>query len=194
MLVSTQRGIESFMEAASEGWSWLAVRSPLERMARALQQSTNVVIYEPEVSYRPLRGNPVLRDELDRRHAFAVQWRGSPWSFLLRTIDWITTVDAVATRRMAAELSSHLVTETVASIGAYGGAECRYFRYGKEVGRVDSDDPTSGLYEFLDEREIWLPACFIGSHGDCPTLYLDSSGDVPVRRVDRVLLKANSRR
>ncbi|MFO0904443.1 MAG: hypothetical protein U0939_15670 [Pirellulales bacterium] len=191
-MMMTQCGFEQFMEAASEGWSWLAVRTNLERLARGLQRRSDVLIYEPEASYRRLQGHPVLRDELGRRQAFALQLVGAPWSVLLRTVDWVTTGDALAVRRMAAELSSDLVTEAVASVGAYGGAECRCFRFGKEVGCVDSDDPASGLFEFLEERDLWLPPCFIGTEGERATLYVEPLAGLQLRRVDRVVLRMNS--
>ena len=119
---------------------------------------------------------------------------GSPWSVLLRTVDWITTEDALATRRLAADLSSDLVTEALASIAAYDGAECRRFRFGMELGRVDTDDPGVDFLDFCHEREFWLPGCFIGCEGDPATLYLEDVTPSQVCRIDRLLLKVGTGR
>lgn len=69
MVVTTMRGFEAFMDSATEGWSLVAVRTPIDRLARAVQRRDEVLVYEPDVSFRPLRGNPILRNELHRRRA-----------------------------------------------------------------------------------------------------------------------------
>ncbi|MFO0819233.1 MAG: hypothetical protein U1A77_14900 [Pirellulales bacterium] len=190
MVVKSVVGLESFMDSASEGWSLVATKAPLERVARVIQRRDDLLVYEPDVSFRPLRGNPVLRREIKRRRCFALQLVDSPWTVLLRTVDWITPEDALHVRRMAADLSSQLVTETLASVAAYEGAECRRFRFGMELSRVDTDDPGADFLEFCHEQEFHLPACFIGFDGDQATLYLENTSPAEVRRVDRLLLRA----
>lgn len=189
MVVKSMVGLESFMDSATEGWSLVATKASIERVARAIQGRNDLLVYEPDVSFRPLRGNPVLRREISCRRCFALQLVDSPWTVLLRTVDWITPEDALVVRRMAGEISSQLVTESLASVAAYDGAECRRFRFGMELSRVDTDDPGADFLDFCHEQEFHLPGCFIGFDGEQATLYLENTTPSEVRRVDRLLMR-----
>ncbi|MFO0867956.1 MAG: hypothetical protein U0935_03335 [Pirellulales bacterium] len=190
MILQFKPGFAAFMDAATEGWSLVAVRAPIERVARVFQQRDEVLAYEEDVTFRPLRGHPQLQLERAERWAFLLQLAGNPWSVLLRTVDWITPGDALGVRRWAAELSSRLVTEALSSVGAYHGAECRRFRFGQEVGRVDTDDPETDFLSFCAEHDFQLPACFIGGDEIQATLYLDDLAPAELRRVDRLRIQA----
>jgi hypothetical protein len=189
MIAKQQLGFEAFMDSATEGWSLVAIRGPIERLEQVLRQRAEVLAYETDVPPEPLAGNPVLKQEVNCRRGFAIQLADSPWSVLLRTVDWITPYDAIAVRKMAALLSRESGATTMASIGAYDGAECRLFRHAMEVARIDTDDPYLDLLEFCEEQEFNLPGCFIGFNGHAATLYLEDVAADAIHRCDRVVLR-----
>lgn len=184
-------GFDEFMSSATEGWSLVAIRGSVERTALAMQRRRDVVRYRTDVVPRELMGHPVICREAHQRRAFLIQLEESPWTIMLRTVDWIRPEDAVGARKLASDLSRTMQGVTLSSIGAYDGAECRLFDNGQEIARVDTDDLTQDFMEFCEQQQLALPGCFIGfDENDADaTLYLQDFPLAYVNRIDQFVLK-----
>ena len=191
MNVVTSEGLEPFMESAKNGWSFLAAKASHERFVRAIERRTTVLRHRRRVEPRlQLFAGERLEqpNHSTARHAFLVHVNESPWTILLRTVDWISPADALATKRLAAELSHDLAATTAASIGVYGGAECRVFRHGQEIERYDTDEAFHAFHDFCVEQGLTLPGLQIGREGREAALYVERGALGEFTRVDYLRL------
>jgi hypothetical protein len=187
-----------FAKENADGWSLVAVRAPLRKIAPLLQSDALVLEYQPAATLGVIsKGEDGLSYDADgemvsltpvpgRRTCFAVQPSGSDWCILFRTVYWVQLEDIEWVQKAAQSLSSRLETTTVASSGGEHGCLCSVYEAGKEKRKLSGVDRKKIASSF-DELGISLPLCFIG--GNPPNLLATSKVIKSIEQADRFEMK-----
>ncbi|MBV9865695.1 MAG: hypothetical protein JO316_10115 [Abitibacteriaceae bacterium] len=199
----TAFGVEQFVYN-QQGYSFMAVRAPIEEVARHLAAGPGVANYEASVQPLPMQEDVAFEMAGDVRQAFLVQMRASPeWSVVLQTIHWFQNCDAVMVTALALALSRHFQTVAAASWDDdFSGSSLLVCENGErkyelsdesdEVDESDEDDENElhswvRFYAFFYEQGIALPASFIGTASGRATLYV--ADPAAVLRADHIALR-----
>ncbi len=184
-------GVENFVYN-QQGYSFMAVRAPIEQVAQKLKARPGITEYKENVKpQRMKRGAGVEPDE-KVRHAFLVQMESTPeWCALLLTIHWFHSCDAIMATALTSALSKELKTLAVAAWDDdFSGSSVMVCEKGKKK-QVFADESEEGgweeLHEFFHEQGLFLPESFIGVQKGKALLYVTDPSKVC--RADQVLLK-----
>lgn len=178
-------GIEHFVYNM-QGWSFAAVRAPIEKVADALATRTGVTGYTPDV--KPVRTDDRagIEPTPDRRDVFAVQFEHTPdWTVLIETVHWIQPADMVMVTLMAAELSKKLDTVAIAAWDDdFAGSTAILCDRGRRTATLTDDGEYDAFYALFYEQGIHLPSAFISAADGRPSqLHLEDPA--AVARADR---------
>jgi hypothetical protein len=178
-------GIEHFVYNM-QGWSFAAVRAPIEKVAGALAARTGVTDYTRDVKPARLSKQAGMQPHPDRRDVFAVQFRHTPdWTVLIETVHWIQPADMVMVTLMAAELSRTLDTTAVAAWDDdFSGSTAILCDRGRRTATLNDEDDWATFYSLFYEQGLHLPESFISNADATPSqLHLDDPA--AVTRADR---------
>jgi hypothetical protein len=178
-------GIEHFVYNM-QGWSFAAIRAPIETVAAALATRTGVTDYTRDVKpVRPI-DDAGIEPSPDHRDVFAVQFKHAPdWTVLIETVHWIQQPDMVMVALMAAELSKKLDTIAIAAWDDdFSGATAILCDHGQRTATLNDEGDYAEFYALFYEQGIHLPKTFISNtDGGPPHLHLDDTA--AVTRADR---------
>ncbi|SPE54487.1 hypothetical protein SBV1_1890018 [Verrucomicrobia bacterium] len=184
-------GVESFVYN-QQGYSFMAVRTPIDQVAAKLKARPGVAQYEESVKpLRMVKGAEVQPDE-KVRHTFLVQMRDSPeWSVLIQTVHWFHSCDSVMGTALACALSKEFQTLAAAAWDDdFSGSSLIVCEKGNQQAAISDEgeeDGWEGFYEFFYEQGIYLPELFIATSKGTPILY--AADPAKVQRADYVVLK-----
>jgi hypothetical protein len=188
-----QLGVEQFVQG-QQGYSFMAVRAPIEQAAAALKARPGVAKYQAAV--KPLKMKEDLQAQPDAkcRHVFLVQMADAPdCSVLIQTVHWFHSCDAIMATALAAALSKDLKTVAAAAWDDdFSGSSLIICENGKQKAAVseESEEEEGGwenFYEFFYEQGISLPHCFIATTKAGASLHVADPAEV--RRADYAVLK-----
>lgn len=188
-------GIEAFVQN-QQGFSFTAVRAPIEQVAQRLESRPGVARYEANVKPQPIKDAEEIRPDPAHRHAFLVQTRNAPeTSVLIQTIHWFHSCDAVMSTALASALSRQL--ETIAAAAwddDFSGSSLIVCEHGEQKQAIsdqgsdeNDDDAWARFYGFFYEQGVYLPQAFIGGGPENASLYV--ANPVEIERADLVVLK-----
>src|SRR5947199_2161442 len=90
-----QLGVEAFVYN-QQGYSFMAVKAPIEQAAAKLKARPAVSQYEESVKPLKMKHGIGVQPDEKVRHAFLVQTSVAPeWSVLIQTVHWFHSCDAV---------------------------------------------------------------------------------------------------
>ncbi|HEY2587450.1 MAG TPA: hypothetical protein VGI81_17020 [Tepidisphaeraceae bacterium] len=159
-------GITTFAQN-QQGWSFVAVRAPVERVAEALAGRAGVVRHERDVRPEPMEEEAGIRVEHERRHAFLLQMKVSDWAALVLTVHWFQNSDALFATLLAADLSEALCTKAVAAWDDdFSGATAIVCDKGRKSAAVSDEEDTDAFDALFDDEGLSLPECFISAKDD----------------------------
>lgn len=183
-------GITAFVRN-QQGWSFVAVRAPIERVAEALAGRAGVLRHAPDVRPQAMQEDAGIQGEHERRHAFLVKMRGSEWAVLVLTVHWFQNADALFATLLAADLSETLATRAVAAWDDdFSGSTAIVCDNGRKSAACNDEEDSDAFDALFDEGGISLPECFISTEGaksgdEARLLVADPSA---VERADAFLL------
>jgi hypothetical protein len=183
-------GINAFARN-QQGWSFVAVRAPVERVAEALTKRAGVLRHEPNVRVQPMGENAAIQGEHERRHAFLVKPSGGEWAALVLTVHWFENADALFATLLAAELSEALGTRAVAAWDDdFSGTSAIVCDKGQKSAVLGDEEDADAFAAFFQDQRLALPECFISTDGaktdDEAQLLAGNPSDV--ERADHFLL------
>lgn len=190
-------GVESFIYN-QKGYSFTAVRAPIDDAATRLKARPCVARYEPNIKPQAMQDHIELKQDKKLRQAFLAKIRNAPeWSVLFLTVHWFHSQDAVIATALAGALSQQL--ETVALAGWYDEFSahslivCEDGELKQAISDADDEeeeeqieDGWARFYEHFYEQGVYLPQTFIGGGPDDPAIYVADPAEV--ERADFVLL------
>jgi hypothetical protein len=189
-----QSGIESFVQN-QQGYSFMVVRAPIEKVGEKLKTRKSVAKYEPNI--KPLKMTQDIGAQPDekRRHTFLVQMKCAPdWTALIQTVHWFYSCDAIMVTALAAAMSKEFKTLAAASWDDdFSGSSLIICENGQQKAAIsdedegEEEDSWAGFYEFFYEYGICLPESFIEVDKGTSNLYV--ADPKQVLRADRVELK-----
>jgi hypothetical protein len=186
-------GVEGFVYD-QQGYSFVVVRAPIERVAEVLKERPGVMKYVESAQPIKMRDGVELEQEQNIRHCFLVQMRDTPeWSVLIQTVHWFHSCDAVMVTAFASVLSDKL--RTLAAAGwddDFSGSSLIVCENGKQQavisdGDEDEEDGWVEFYEFFYDQGIQIPSLYVGVENEKAILYADDPAKVT--RADYVLMK-----
>jgi hypothetical protein len=186
-----QSGIESFVQN-QQGYSFMVVRAPIERVGQRLKTRKSVAKYEPNIKPLQMKHGIGVQPDEKRRHTFLVQMKNAPdWTALIQTVHWFHSCDAIMVTALAATLSKELKTLAAASWDDdFSGSTLIICENGQQKAAIsdeNEDDGWAGFYEFFYENGISLPNSFIAVDKGAASLYVADPKQVV--RADQVELK-----
>ncbi len=186
-----QLGVESFVNN-QQGYSFLAVRAPIQQVAQKLKARPGVAKYEENIKPLKMKEDAGVQPDEKVRQTFLVQMRDTPeWSVLIQTVHWFHSCDSVMGTVLACALSKEFQTLAVAAWDDdFSGSTLIVCEKGNQkavVSDEDEEDGWEGFHEFFYEQGIYLPEAFIGTGKGRATLYV--ADPAKVQRADHVVLK-----
>lgn len=184
-----QLGVESFVHN-QQGYSFMAVRAPIQQVAQKLKARPGVAKYKESVKPLKMKKDVEVQPDEKVRHTFLVQLCDAPeWSVLIQTVHWFHSCDSVMGTALACTLSKDFKTLAAAAWDDdFSGSSLIICEQGKQQAAVsDEEDGWEGFYEFFYEQGIYLPEMFIGTGEEQATLYV--ADPAKVQRADHVVLK-----
>lgn len=179
-------GIERFVYG-QEAWSFVAIRAPLEDVAKSLKARPDVRAYEVNVAVGDLEEGAGVQPDPANRHAFLVKHKDSAWPLLIQTVNWIESSDMVIAVLLAADLSAALKTTAVAVWDDdFAGSTAVVCEKGEKKQVLDDESEGAGFYGFFYENEIAMPECFISTDGSNAQLFVADPGEI--ERADHVVI------
>ncbi len=184
-------GVESFVHN-QQGYSFMAVRAPIQQVAQKLKGRPGVAKYEEGVKPLKMKKDVGVQPDEKVRQTFLVQIRDIPeWSVLIQTVHWFHSCDSVMGTALACALSKELKTLAAAAWDDdFSGSSLIICEKGNQQASIsdeDEEDGWAGFYEFFYEHGIYLPELFIGTGKGEATLY--AADPAKVQRADLVTLK-----
>jgi hypothetical protein len=183
-------GIEAFVQN-QQGFSFTAVRAPIEKLSQLLKSSPGVVRLEERVKPQRLKDAIGLEPDGNCRHAFLVQTRNAPEApVLIQTVHCFHSCDAVMATALASALSRRL--ETIAAAAwddDFSGSTlivCSHGEQQQTISDANDEEDARPFYEFFYEHGIYLPQAFIGGGSENATLYVADPAEI--ERADLVVL------
>lgn len=186
------RGMATFRDFAaqnSDGWSFIAIQSPIDRVAERIRDLDSVTGYAENVTVCLMansmdeEGNSIsLTPSPNARTCFVVAMEKGRWCIVFRTLYWCEVTDHDWVRETARSLSESLHGEAIVSCGGgHGFSTCVY-----NGGTLESELPAydrAVVAKLFTSRKIRLPLCFIG--GTPTTLYAERESANEMLRVDQ---------
>jgi hypothetical protein len=189
-------GVEAFVYN-QQGYSFVVVRAPIERVAEVLKERPGVTKYVESVEPAKMRDDAQLEQEQNVRHCFLVQMRDTPeWSVLIQTVHWFHSCDAVMATALASVLSEKLRTSAAAGWDDdFSGSSLIVCENGEQQAAISDEDEEEeegwvAFYEFFYDQGIQVPSLYIGVENGEAVLYVDDPAKV--KRADYVLMKVPS--
>lgn len=176
-----------------QGFSFFAVRAPIELVAGALRRRPCVVSSEASVTPQAMRDGIAGRMDQHYRNVFAVQFSVSPaWTVVLQTIHWYQSHDAIMGTALAVALGRELKTTAAAAWDDdFSGTSMIVYEHGdtfRFVSDAAGDDGWVDFYTFFQEQKVHIPRAFIGiDEGTPATLYVEDPA--AVERADAFVLR-----
>jgi hypothetical protein len=184
-----QPGVEAFVYN-QQGYSFMAVRAPIEQVAAKLELRPGVSKYEEKVKPLKMKRDVSLQGPSTLRHTFLIQMSSAPnWSVLIQTVHWFHSCDAVMATALACALSKDLKTLAASAWDDdFSGSSVIICENGKQKASVsDEEEGWEGFYEFFYENGVSVPQSFIGTEKGKASLYVADPAEL--QRADRVVLK-----
>ncbi len=184
-----QLGIESFV-FDQQGFSFMAVRAPIQEVAPRLKARAGVASYEEDVRPLDMQDGMGLQPEANLRHTFLVQMRSTPeWSVLLQTVHWFHSCDSVMATALACALSRELQSLAVAVWDDdFSGSSMVVCEHGERKEVVpDYEDAWEEFYAYFYEQGIYVPPAFIATEEGHASLHVAEPAHAA--RADHVVLR-----
>jgi hypothetical protein len=184
-------GVEQFV-LNQQGYSFMAVRAPVQEVAPKLKARPGVVKYQEGVKVAKMKEGVGVQADEKVRQSFLVQIRDAPeWAVLIQTVHWSHSCDSIMGTALACALSKELQTLAAAAWDDdFSGSSLIVCENGQQKSAIsdeDEEDGWEGFHEFFYERGIYLPESFIGTGRGNATLYVADPSKV--QRADHVILK-----
>lgn len=175
-------GFLQFAQEASEGFSLIAARAPLDDVVRSME-GRGAEVTTRDVQIRTLPDGVAgisLQGSVGPQRGFGVQLGGYPWTLVFRTIHWMDEgalswlkANGAAT---AAELQCDVITLAEWSLTVHS------------AGKVRRASSTEKVMAEIDRAQIWIPRAFMGEESGKPLgLYLETDA-LPGARAHAVTL------
>jgi hypothetical protein len=185
-----QSGIESFVQD-QQGYSFMVVRAPIEKVGEKLKTRKSVAKYEPNIKPLKMRQDIGAQPDEKRRHTFLVQMKGAPdWTALIQTVHWFYSCDAIMVTALAAAMSKEFKTLAASSWDDdFSGSSLIICENGEQKAAIsdEDEDGSAGYYDFFYENGISLAESFIEVDKSTSNLYV--ADPKQVLRADHVELK-----
>lgn len=180
-------GIEKFV-GNQQGWSFMAVKAPMEEVAAALGRRAGVIARTENVKPLKMKKDLSIQPVEEKRDAFLVKFKKSEWPVLIQTVHWFKSCDAVMATALAGALSKELKTMAVAAWDDdFSGSTMMVCEKGARTRTIsDEVDDWEAMYLLCYEQGIHVPHCFIDNEDGKAALHVTTPSEV--ERVDHVVL------
>jgi hypothetical protein len=178
-----QLGIEPLVYG-QQGWSFVAVEAPIDRVAEVLRQVVDVRDYRPRVKvHRNQMGSGTPPDDV--RPLYLVKPRAADWTLLVVGVHWFTPEDYELAEAFARQASKRLRTRAVAAMdNDVSGSYAQEWINGAEGDAWTSDDDFEEFYVKFYQRGIAAPSCWMSVLGGAHA-FMSKNPDA-IERVDFV--------